>query len=626
MRNLLLCCAGFTFAISAAATSGIASSSEGAAATAGAGSEAGAIANAANASPNPSTSKTKTESSTAALEAEIQQLRDMLASQTQRIEAQNESLKAEQERVNALERQLVVLKASTTNLPEPSAATAGDTNPVSLAPPGGDNSGGQPAVIPAIAPIRPLPVGGMQKGELKPAFTIGSVNVTPYGFIKATFVHDSSSPYGDDFPLPGFSADTGPTAAPEFHVKARSTRLGAKAEWRDSGDRITITGKIEFDFEGNFTRVDNRNLSSIRSSDPSIRLAYGRMDYKAGGRDTLSALFGQDWTPFGSSTLPDILETTGTATGFGGLWERDPQMRFGWTHDFGSFKVMPEFAIVMPASGETPNSANLSNQLGYGERQGADSGQPGIQVRAVLQWQLDPAPGVAPAQLIVSGEHGRREAIVLAAAVPSAYTSAFPTGARVGSDSDAWTGEWQLPTRFATVAGKYYAGSDLRWFLAGQLFSNFNDTLGLTNIQTASSIDGSSTVAFGLRSGFAVVAPQRPVRGAGGFTSLGLPLSRIFDADPQGRNGGWTINFTYGTDEANTHDLLRLDPAGSRARSDMSVGTLNYKLNKWVAFSFEQSLYRTRANTAASGLPLFMGRPQHEWKDLRAEGGTIFSF
>jgi hypothetical protein len=89
---------------------------------------------------------------------------------------------------------------------------------------------------------------------------------------------------------------------------------------------------------------------------------------------------------------------------------------------------------------------------------------------------------------------------------------------------------------------------------------------------------------------------------------------------------GWSMYLTYGTDEAKTRDLLRLAPAGSRARSDMTVGSLQYKLNNWVTFAFEESLYRTRADTAATGLPLFMGMPQHEWKDLRVEGGTIFAF
>ncbi len=46
----------------------------------------------------------------------------------------------------------------------------------------------------AANPIRALPVGGVAKGELKPAIKLAGLGITPYGFIKATFVHDSSSP------------------------------------------------------------------------------------------------------------------------------------------------------------------------------------------------------------------------------------------------------------------------------------------------------------------------------------------------------------------------------------------------------------------------------------------------
>ena len=484
-----------------------------------------------------------------------------------------------------------------------------------------------PTTISAANPIRPLPVGGIKKGELKPAITVAGVGITPYGFLKATFVHDSSSPGGDDFPLPGFLGDTGPNAAPEFHVKARASRFGTNFEWGDRDPNLTITGKLEMDFEGNFNRSDNRNLSSIRSSNVGIRLAFGRVDYKFSNADTFSALFGQDWTPFTSSTLPNILETTGLGIAFGVLWERAPQMRFGWTHNFGAFQLMPEIAVVLPAVGDVPSAANLSNQLGYGERQGPDSASPQLEGRLVGQWQLDHAPGVAPAELIVSFEEGSRTAIVLGSAVPTAYHAAFPTGARVGSPTNGVTFEWQLPTHWVTLVGKVYSGSDLRYYFGGQLFSNYNSVFGLKNTADALSIDGGSTVVFGTNaSGNAVVAPELPVRARGGFAQIGLPLSRWFGSDPEGRNAGWSLYGMYGTDQANTNDLAKAAPGGSRARSDMTVGTLNYKLNKWVSFSFEQSLYRTRANTAVPTLPLFMGLHQHEWRDLRSEGGAIFSF
>jgi hypothetical protein len=509
-----------------------------------------------------------------------------------------------------------------------------------------------PAVIPAITPTRVFPVGPLPREAGTPAFKIGAVRVTPYGFLKATAVHDSSSPTGDDFPLPGFTADTGPKGAPEFHLKARASRIGTNLEWLDPSSNFTLTGKFEADFEGNFSRVDNRNISSIRSSMLGIRLAYARIDYKFSDKNAVNFLFGQDWTPFASSTLPNLLESTGLGLAFGSLWERLPQMRAGWTHDFGNgVKLMPEVAMVFPAFGVLPANVQsatgtltvtgVANQLGYGERQGADSGRPEVQGRIVTQFQLDHAPGVAPAQIIFSGEQGLRTAVVLAAAVPTLpasdlrgvnfFRNAFPSGATVSSHTAGWTGEFQLPTRYATLIGKYYDGSDLRFYFAGQFFSNFTDTIGLTGTASVPSVDGASTVVFGSdANGNPVVAPQRPVRSQGGFINLGLPLSRIFNANPSGRNSGWSLYFHYGEDFAKARDVRRTLAAGARGTRDKSwvyAGTLYYKLNNWVTFGFEQSLYETHALPGSTGaLPLFNGIPSRIWRDLRSEGGTIFTF
>jgi hypothetical protein len=474
----------------------------------------------------------------------------------------------------------------------------------------------------ALAPIRVFPVGGIERGKMRPAFKADGLGITPYGFIKATAIEDSSSPNGDDFPLPGFLTDTAPNGSPEFHIKGRSTRFGSNFEWLDINPKWTITGKIEADFEGNFNRSDNRNLSSVRSSNPSLRLAYGRLDYKFNEHNTFSALFGQDWTIFGSSTLPNMLETTGLGIAFGTLYERDPQMRVGFTHKTHGISLMPEFSIDLPVSGIPPS--NVADQLGFGERQGPDSNRPQYQVRLVAQWQLDHAPGVPPAQIIFSAFDGRRTANVLASAVPAGFTAAFPNGVSVGSKQDGWDAEWQLPTRWFTLIGKYYSGADLRWFFADQLYSFYNDTAGLTGTATAHAVDGNSDVVFGTNgSGQLVVAPQRPVRSVGGFAQIGFPLSRLFHANPAGRNAGWSIYGLYGIDQAKTRDLDKF--GGNRRYSTMLVGTLNYKMNKWVSFSFEESLYTTHANPHEP-LPLFKGFHSREWNDIREEGGPVFSF
>ncbi len=477
----------------------------------------------------------------------------------------------------------------------------------------------------ALVPIRLLPVNGIPRTSVEPGFKAEGVGFTPYGFIRATAIEDSSSPNGDDFPLPGFVTNTPPNGSPEFHIKARSSRLGVNFALVDPNPKWVITGKVEMDFEGNFNRSDNRNLSSIRSSNPSIRVAWGRLDYHFDDKNTFSALAGQDWTIYGSSTLHSTVEVTLVGGEFGDIWERDPQMRVGYTHKFSRFSIMPEFAIDLPASGLPPSGANMSSQIGYGERQGPDSNRPELQGRIVGQWQLDHAAGVAPAQLVFSGFEGRRTANVLGSAIPAPYTTTFPDGVNAGSKQDGWTAEWQLPTSWFTLTGKFYSGSDLRWFFGGQLYSFFNDTAGLTNTDTVASEDGASNIILGTNmSGQQVVAPERPIRADGGFAQLGLPLSRIFNANPTGRNSSWSIYGLYGVDQAKTRDVNRLGEA-SRRFSTMLIGTLNYKLNKWTMFSYEQSLFTTHANPEEP-LPLFKGVPSREWNDVREEAGPTFTF
>ena len=552
-------------------------------------------------------------------------------------------------------------------------------------------------MIPAIAPIRVLPVDPPRREGMIPDIHIGPVAVKPYGFLKMSTIYDSSQPRGDDFPLPGFLfGDTGPNAAPEFHVKARSSRVGSNFEWLDPNKRFTITGKFEMDFEGNFTAVDNRNISSIRSSMPSIRLAFGRIDYAASDLTSVYGVFGQDWTPFGSSTLPNTLETTGLGLGFGTLYERDMQVRGGFVHNFQgprNFKWLTEFAAVMPASGNVPTATTyqipgtvpggytgltgnvytltappgglsvngvtvpagtvvsiipqtantglgLQDQLAYAERQGADSARPQVQGRVVWQWQLDKAPGVAPAQLIVSGMQGERVAIVpksnipkpaVGSGLPSTFwTAAYPTGVQVSSDTWGVSYEAQLPTRWFTLLAKFYNGADLRFYFSGQFYSYYNNSaaMGLKNTIAAPSIDGSSAVVFGSLNGAPDVASQKPVRAYGGFAELGLPISRWFNANPRGRMAGWTGNLHYGEDQANAADERKLNPAGQRYKSDWFFGNVQYKMNSWVTFGYEESVYRTFALPNAEGAytTLFEGVPTNEWKDIRSEFSTIFSF
>jgi hypothetical protein len=188
----------------------------------------------------------------------------------------------------------------------------------------------------------------------------------------------------------------------------------------------------------------------------------------------------------------------------------------------------------------------------------------------------------------------------------------------------------------------------LRFYLGGQLNTFATDVTGLTATSAPySTADGGPLAAAGgavlgctaalvggaCPTGDVVVAPQRPIRSFGGFVQLGLPLSRWFNANPQGHNAGWQLLFLVGKDQVNDRDLNNPGFAASAnvaaplplLMGKSAVGTLNYKLNTWCQFSFEQSVYGTRLENHLA-LYSIAGQPNNEWQDHRTEFGPIFTF
>ena len=530
---------------------------------------------------------------------------------------------------------------------------------------------GGPRVVGAVAPLRVLPIDPPVKDGLVPGIKMGAVKITPYGFIKATAVHDSSSPNGDDFPFPGIflnSSDvfgTGPTRDSSFHLKARSSRFGANFEWADIAPRLTLTGRVEGDLEGNFSEVDNADVSSIRNPGPRLRLAYVRMDYAASDRTDVFFEGGQNWSLFGSSALPNILETTFLGAFSGDVWERSPQFRFGMVQKLGdsdrNWKLSPEFALMMPSTGQiyklNGSMGGLEAQIGEGERQGADSGRPEFEARAVLQFQLDKAPAVAPAQLIWSGYDALRTAITThtnLGTVPEDLLAQYPSGFTNSSRLFGNQIAVQLPTRWMTFVASAYRGGDMRFMLAGQLNTFYTDTTGLYDVQTVQTVDNvgvagaqqvGCTVAITAGSctasnGRWQTARQRPVGAFGGFVNLGFPLSRWFNADPKGHNAGWQLYLHAGKDQVVHTDIKRalgvgcgsadgLTPCNGGiplSQSRLLAATLYYKLNQWATFVFEQSQYQTTLTPEVGPLYTIAGTPATKWKDQRSEFGPVFTF
>ena len=337
------------------------------------------------------------------------------------------------------------------------------------------------------------------------------------------------------FPGPASQhADTGPNNNPEFHVKARATRIGSKFEWPDVSTNVTITGQIEADYEGNFSRADNRNVSSIRSNALQLRLAYGRIDWNVRPNTDLFFEAGQDWTIFGSSALMNLFETTFFGAYWGNVYERAPQMRLGFVQKLGgsrNWKLSPEFAIMTPAEGNLPADAvtrpapQPSTRLP--SRQSRLAPTP-CSTALATSWDTASAraltmrsPRLNPESCCSSSSTRLRALFPLrffgadstrapgngaglsSTACPTCpggvdtLQSCLPKRRRQQQQRIRQSDRVSLPTRWATVVASGYMGADLRFFFGGETLSNYNQAAGLTNKANGLSVDGSSTVVFG---------------------------------------------------------------------------------------------------------------------------------
>jgi hypothetical protein len=555
-------------------------------------------------------------------------------------------------------------------------STPTGTPPASQAPPG----------IPAVAPLRVLPIDAPTQTGMIPDLHLGSgANLKLYGFFKASAIEDTAGSggptFGDqDWPLPLLiGGDTGPTSDPQFHVKARSFRVGGQFNWVPKKSDWTITGKVEADFEGDYTNVSNRNISSARSSQLSLRLAYARLDHKLGDLPFFME-FGQDWSLI-STSLPSLFETTGLGLAMGTLYERLPQFRTGIQFHAGDLKIQPEVAIVLPVGGSS--ALTTDQRLRFGDRVGSDSNQPGIESRIVFQFPLSHEwKRVAPAQIIFSGHHARMNEIiphaaqaatsvtctVLPCVIPTPFPitttpnfgfstnttvlnaancatascnleQLFPKGIQVGNPQNVYTAEIQLPTPWVTVVAKYYHGDDLRFFFAGQLndvYPNISGVFPESGVAGTGVSESGRSITFGCPGGTTAGEPAgtincnstavraailQPSAGSGGFAELSFPLSRIFHADPEGHNAGWVLHLQYGTDRAKASDARK---GNGLARTDLDTVSLTYKMNSWVSFINETSYIVTRAATPHS--KLFAGSLVTQAHDWRQEFGPIFTF
>jgi hypothetical protein len=531
-----------------------------------------------------------------------------------------------------------------------------------------------PAGIPAVAPLRVLPIDIPKQGGMIPDIHLGSgANMKLYGFYKASAISDTASSGGatfgsQDWPLPLLLGDTAaatPTTNPQVHLKARSFRMGMQTEWVPKNSGFTITGRVEGDFEGDYTDVSNRNISSVRSNQFSLRLAWMRIDHKIGGLPWF-AEFGQDWSLLGSSTLPALFETTGLGVGMGSLYERIPQFKTGIQFHAGDLKIQPEVAMVLSAQGSS--ALTTDQHLRFGDAVGAESDRPGVEARVVFQFPLSHNwKGVAPAQLIFSGHHSRMSEVIPHAAqiinetsptclllpcpitvfnsttVPNiGFTTTtsisgasncteasgtctleqlFPVGVQAGNAQNIYTAEIQLPTSWVTFDAKFYRGNDMRFFFGGQLNDVYSNLLGMTEAGNGISESGRA-ILFGCAGGAAGGTEAAPTLNCNpsGVVGAGTPVLPA-KLQPVGGSGGLaelsfplSRIFRANPEGLNSGWIFHLGWGTDRAnyadaqhgnhlgRTDLDTASLTYRLNKWVTFVHEASYIVTfTANNHEAG-------------------------
>jgi hypothetical protein len=260
------------------------------------------------------------------LESEIGDLRDLIDSQANQLEKQNDQLQQEQKKLEALEEQL---KASSTarNSVTSSAPANGPVATASVAIPTVPASSSSASSAPAARP----PQGTPPPPPSPLFFRIGSATFTPLGFMDLTDVYRTpnigsgigtnfaSVPYRIPVNFPGAGLS-------ENRFSIQNSRLGIRIDAPVWGGQAI--GYLETDFLGNAPT----NLSTTSNS-AVLRLRVYFIDYT---KDKWEILGGQDWSMLtsnrvGINPIPgNIFFSQDVDTNYqvGLVWERVPQFRF----------------------------------------------------------------------------------------------------------------------------------------------------------------------------------------------------------------------------------------------------------------------------------------------------------
>jgi hypothetical protein len=293
---------------------------------------------------SPDATATAKAGDTASLEVEIDELRDLLQSQTKLLQNQGEQLSEQQKKMELLENELKAAKEGRENLvaaPAPTSATIAPSATISassaIAP-----STASPTVLTASAPATSpaaQPVGATPAPQVQPdspiQFHLGSAYITPLGFMDFTAVvrdHNAGGGIGSNFAAVPYQITSATGAinlsnsVSEARLSMQNSRFGFRVDAAVKGAHVI--GYMEADFLGN-----NATNVAVSSNSNTLRSRLYWVDVSKGSWEVLG---GQTWsliTPgrSGISPLPaNIFNTNDIDVNYqiGLVWGRIPELRF----------------------------------------------------------------------------------------------------------------------------------------------------------------------------------------------------------------------------------------------------------------------------------------------------------
>jgi hypothetical protein len=273
------------------------------------------------------------EPAKSSLESEIEELRDLLLTQSEQLQAQSDQLKQQQQKMQLLESQLnkasgapARLAEAPAPLPAPSSGIPSASIPI-------------PSAATSAATAAAAPQAGNAIPESPLQFRLGSAFFTPIGFMDFTGVfrnHNAGGGIGSNFAALPYDYPTSPTSinllnhVNEARLSMQNSRLGLRIDALVKGAHVM--GYVETDFLGVTSSTTGGNVA-VSSNSNTLR---SRVYWVDVAKNKWEFLGGQTWsliTPgrTGISPLPgNIFFSQDIDVNYqaGLVWGRIPEFRF----------------------------------------------------------------------------------------------------------------------------------------------------------------------------------------------------------------------------------------------------------------------------------------------------------